>query len=66
MESRCWRGRRGASEGLTQAVSGLGDSWLEAAQLQAHKGPALYPEPLSIPVSSQWIRADLKDLLYFG
>lgn len=59
-------GRRGASDDLTQAVPGSGDSWLEAAQLQPHKGPAFCPEPLFTPVSSQWIRADLKDVLYFG
>lgn len=66
MESQCWRGCGGASNDLTQAVPGSGDSWLEAAQLQPHKGPAFCPEPLCIPVSSQWIRADLKDVLYFG
>ena len=66
MKSQCWRGRRGTSEDLTQAVHSLGDSWLEAAQLQPHKGPDFCPEPPFIPMSSQWIRADLKDLLYFG
>lgn len=62
VKSQCWRGCGGSSEDLTQAVPGLGDSWLEAAQLQ----PDFCPGPPFIPVSSQWIRADLKDLLYFG
>lgn len=53
------------AEGLTQAVPGLGDSWLEAAQLQPHKGPALYPEALYTSVVTV-DQADLKDLLYFG